>query len=123
LDVNTIALNATHGTGDNALKQYDVHGLYGHMQSKTVNNILADPAAHEASNPYAGLRTFISTTSTFAGTGQYAQHHLSPMKRTWDDMRYSIAGIMNFNMFGIPFTGGDVCGSFAASTNQTEAEQ
>ena len=33
------------------------------------------------------------------------------MTRSWDHMRYSIAQIMNFNMFGIPFTGADVCGN------------
>lgn len=38
-------------------------------------------------------------------------------------MRYSIAGVMNFNMFGIPFTGADVCGAQADSDDQPEEEQ
>jgi alpha-glucosidase (family GH31 glycosyl hydrolase) len=37
--------------------------------------------------------------------------------RTWEDMKYSVAGLMNFNMFGIPHTGADVCGSFNSTLN------
>jgi alpha-glucosidase (family GH31 glycosyl hydrolase) len=33
----------------------------------------------------------------------------------WEDMRYAIAGMMNFNMFGIPMVGADVCGSFVTN--------
>lgn len=36
-------------------------------------------------------------------------------------MRWSIAGIMNFNMFGIPMVGADVCGFFSKS-NDTDVE-
>jgi alpha-glucosidase (family GH31 glycosyl hydrolase) len=38
-------------------------------------------------------------------------------------MEHSIAGIMNFNMFGIPMTGADVCGFFENSGNVTVEEQ
>jgi alpha-glucosidase (family GH31 glycosyl hydrolase) len=112
LDVGTISLNVTHGlqNADNTtMKEYDVHGLFGHMQSKVTYEILNDQKSNSGNNRYAGLRKFISSTSTFAGTGKYAQHHLQPQLRTWDAQRYSISGIMNFNMFGIPFTGADVC--------------
>jgi len=34
--------------------------------------------------------------------------------RDWDYLRYSIAHLFNFNLFGMPFTGADVCGFFGA---------
>ena len=36
-------------------------------------------------------------------------------------MKWSIAGVMNMNMFGIPMVGPDVCGFFAMN-NITEEE-
>jgi alpha-glucosidase len=32
-------------------------------------------------------------------------------------MRYSIAGVMNFNMFGVPLTGPETCGFFGTEAN------
>jgi alpha-glucosidase (family GH31 glycosyl hydrolase) len=32
-------------------------------------------------------------------------------------MNYSISGIMNMNMFGIPLSGADVCGFFGETRN------
>jgi alpha-glucosidase (family GH31 glycosyl hydrolase) len=34
-------------------------------------------------------------------------------------MRTSIAGVMNFNMFGIPVVGPDTCGFFGESKDTT----
>lgn len=33
-------------------------------------------------------------------------------------MNYSIAGIMNMNMFGVPHVGADVCGFFGEDLDQ-----
>jgi alpha-glucosidase (family GH31 glycosyl hydrolase) len=125
LDRWTISLNATHNytAGNKTLREYDVHSLFGHMQAKTTRDILTNASANAGHNVNSDYRKFISSTSTFAGTGQYAQHHLAKQKRTWEHMRYSIAGVMNFNMFGIPFTGADVCGAEAASEDQPVEEQ
>jgi len=39
-------------------------------------------------------------------------------------MKRSIAGIMNMNMFGIPFTGADVCGlSSDENLKQEESDE
>jgi alpha-glucosidase (family GH31 glycosyl hydrolase) len=48
--------------------------------------------------------------STFSGSGKYTGHWLGENHRTFEDMKLSIAGIMNFNLFGIPLVGANVCG-------------
>jgi len=69
-------------------------------------------------------RTFLLSRSTFAGSGKYVQHWLGDNHRNWENMKWSIAGVMNFNMFGIPMVGPDTCGFFEDKnlneTNQRE---
>jgi len=54
----------------------------------------------------------VLSRSTFAGSGASAAHWLGENKRNWKEMEYSIAGVMNFNMFGIPMVGPTTCGYF-----------
>ncbi|KDO25346.1 hypothetical protein SPRG_09171 [Saprolegnia parasitica CBS 223.65] len=80
---------------------YNVHSLYGHSEIM---------ATRSAIDQIRGKRSFILARSTFAGDGQYTAHWLGDNGATWPDMKYSIAGVLAMNMFGMPMVGPDVCG-------------
>lgn len=123
LDNMTLSLNATHPVGDeqrsntsvSGEKLFNTHSLYGHMEAKATKEFL-----ESSDSVLPGKRTFLLSRSTFAGSGQYTQHWLGDNHRTWDDMRTSIAGVMNFNMFGIPLVGPDTCGFFGQNVTVTQ---
>lgn len=103
-DNMTASLNATHADGKT---EYDLHNLYGHMMAKTTYDVLtSDKNANKDNRP------FILTRSTFTSSGKYASHWLGDNFRDWDYLKYSIPGIMNMNMFGVPHVGADICGFF-----------
>lgn len=106
----TLSLNATHAFN---YTEYDVHSLYGLMQESTTYYIWRDEKF-----PLKDQRPFLLSRSTFSGSGRYTSHWLGDNWRKWEYMRYSIAGIMNMNMFGIPHAGADVCGFFGKKDDE-----
>jgi alpha-glucosidase (family GH31 glycosyl hydrolase) len=92
--------------------QYNLHDFYGHMMAKRTSQYFEYNLTDE--DPRKDKRNFILTRSTYTSSGQYASHWLGDNYREYRFMNYSIAGIMNFNMFGIPHVGADVCGFFGA---------
>ena len=102
----TLSLNGTHK--QSGYSQYDVHSLYGDKMCNATYSFLR----WDINSPHLGYRPFVLTRSTFAGSGRYAAHWTGDNFRDWAFLNYSIAGIMNFNMFGIQQTGSDVCGFF-----------
>lgn len=111
LDTNTISLNATHAQGKET--QYNFHNLNGLIQTEYTYSYLTQDKNYNNSDN----RPFISSQSTFSSSGRYGSHNLPPNKADWSYLNYSIAGIMNMNMFGIPHSGADICG-----TSTTDAQ-
>ena len=56
-----------------------------------------------AARESTGQRSITYSRSTFPGTGQYAQHWLGDNWSEWDNLRWSISGMFEFNMFGMPY--------------------
>ena len=56
-----------------------------------------------AARAATGQRSITYSRSTFPGTGQYAQHWLGDNWSEWDNLRWSISGMFEFNMFGMPY--------------------
>ncbi|KAI4585152.1 hypothetical protein MJG53_006686 [Ovis ammon polii x Ovis aries] len=81
---------------------YDVHSLYGYTMARATD------VAMETIFPKK--RHFILSRSTFAGSGKFAAHWLGDNAARWDDLRWSIPGILEFNLFGIPMVGANICG-------------
>ncbi|XP_016007196.1 maltase-glucoamylase, intestinal [Rousettus aegyptiacus] len=80
---------------------YDTHSLFGWSQAK-----LTFYACQNAT----GNRAFVLSCSTFAGSGKYTGHWLGDNFSRWKDMHMSIIGMLEFNLFGIPYVGADICG-------------
>ena len=55
-------------------------------------------------------RPFILSRGNGLGIGKYAFHWLGDNYSKNNYIKYSISGIFNYNLFGIPFTGADICG-------------
>ncbi|RGB31468.1 glycosyl hydrolases family 31 protein [Rhizophagus diaphanus] len=108
LDDNTLSMDAIHNNG---FLEYDVHNLYGHMESMITYDVLSKRIRK-------GKRPFIITRSTFAGTGKYAGHWTGDNWSNWDHLYMSIPGLLNFQLFGIPFVGADICGFKEAVTEE-----
>ncbi|KAF3101696.1 hypothetical protein TWF569_005378 [Orbilia oligospora] len=99
LHARSISVDATHYGG---VLEYNVHNLFGHLNCRTSYNSMLEIKPDE--------RPFILTRSAFAGTGKYASKWLGDNFSHWDSMRYSISGILNMQMFGIPHIGADIGG-------------
>uniref|UniRef100_A0A8C2T861 Sucrase-isomaltase, intestinal-like n=1 Tax=Coturnix japonica TaxID=93934 RepID=A0A8C2T861_COTJA len=74
-------------------EHYNTHSLFGCVVQQAT-----------------GKRAFVLSRSTFVGSGKHAAHWLGDNNSKWKDMHYSIIGMLEFNLFGIPFVGADICG-------------
>ena len=112
----SISLDAKHYAEteeDKALNvEYNLHSLYGAYEAKATYEYWL------RGTKLQGKRPFILSRSTFAGSGKWTSHWLGDNVASWEFMQFSIAGILDFNMFGIPVVGADVCGFHSNTTDE-----
>ncbi|KAL4237199.1 hypothetical protein ACF0H5_005579 [Mactra antiquata] len=99
----TICMRAVQGDGG-IYKHYDVHSLYGWSQTEPTLDALRAATSK---------RGMVISRSTFPSSGKHAGHWLGDNTSEWPDLKYSIIGSLEFNLFGIPYIGADICGFFS----------
>ncbi|CAH8458144.1 unnamed protein product [Schistosoma turkestanicum] len=88
---------------------YNLHNMYGYYMARVTNRVLT--------RMFPDKRPFILTRSSFAGSGLYTIHWTGDVLSNWDSLKTSVTQIINFNMFGIPMVGADICG-FTGNTTE-----
>uniref|UniRef100_A0A803TT01 P-type domain-containing protein n=1 Tax=Anolis carolinensis TaxID=28377 RepID=A0A803TT01_ANOCA len=89
------------------VRHYDVHNLYGWSQAESTYY-----GMHNAT----GERGIIITRSTYPSSGRWAGHWLGDNYARWDQLDKSVIGILEFSLFGISYSGADICGFFNDTT-------
>eukprot|EP00094_Tigriopus_californicus_P002589 TCALIF_02501-PA protein Name:"Similar to Gaa Lysosomal alpha-glucosidase (Rattus norvegicus)" AED:0.10 eAED:0.10 QI:0/0.75/0.55/0.88/0.75/0.77/9/17/845 len=97
LITKTLCMDAQHAGGSH----YDTHSMYGWWEA-----VASFQAVQEATDQ----RSLVLSRSTFIGGAKYASHWLGDNFAEWDNLKYSIIGILQFNQFGFPLVGADICG-------------
>lgn len=90
-----------------SVRHYDVHNLYGWSHAKPTYDALLN---------VTGERGVIITRSTYPSSGKWAGHWLGDNTSAWDQLFKSIIGMLEFSLFGISYTGADICGFFKDTT-------
>ncbi|KAF9269738.1 hypothetical protein L218DRAFT_1072524 [Marasmius fiardii PR-910] len=106
LSIGTVASNATHADGTIDI---NVHNLFGLMEERATHLAL------QQLQP--GKRPFLISRSTFPSSGKWTGHWLGDNFSTWRYMYLNIQGVLQFQLFHIPFVGADTCG-FNGNTDE-----
>lgn len=101
----TIDMDVLHADG--RTRHLTLHNAYGAAIARRTAEAL------ERMEP--GKRHFLLTRSTFPGSGRFTAHWLGDNYSDFENMRLSIAGLLDFQLFGIPMVGADMCGFHGTS--------
>jgi len=104
LYVRTLSLDSYHynpgGEGEeNNYVQYNTHSLFATLETMATAEFLKGDE---------GKKPFIISRASFVGHGQYGSIWTGDNSATDEDLKLSISQVMQFSMFAIPFTGGDI---------------
>lgn len=85
----------------NKFSEFDTHSLFGTMEVIGTNKFFTEVLKK---------RAFIIERSSISGMGKYGSKWLGDNFSKVEYLAYSVYGIMNMNIFGIPLAGADICG-------------
>ncbi|XP_064598977.1 sucrase-isomaltase, intestinal-like [Liolophura sinensis] len=102
----TICMDSEQSWG----RHYDVHSLYAHSEAIQTYNALR--------SLFPEKRPLVLTRSNYAGTSQYAIHWLGDNTASWEQLRESIIGILEYSIFGFSVTGPDICGFWEEASEE-----
>ena len=105
LGTKTVAVSATHY---NNVTEYDAHNLFGLTEQIATNGALST---------IRKMRPFLLSRSSFFSTGVHSAKWTGDNAANWNDLKSSIISVMDFNIFGVPMIGADICG-FLGDTNE-----
>ena len=110
LNTKSISINAysKQNKEDNLFTMYNVKCLISKIQVELTGNFLR----------YFNKRPFILSRGNTIGHGNYGFHWLGDNVADFNFLKYSISNIFNYNIFGIPFTGADICGFHDNATDE-----
>ena len=111
LSHNTISVNAYSQKNDpktNFYTMYNVKSLISKIQVKITNEYLQS----------VNKRPFIVSRANTIGHGRYGFHWLGDNISNFNMLLWSISGIFNYNIFGVPFSGADICGFHSSSSDE-----
>ncbi|XP_023237283.1 lysosomal alpha-glucosidase-like isoform X2 [Centruroides sculpturatus] len=97
LHTHTLCMSSKHHESIH----YNIHSVYAFNEAIITNKLL---------KTLLNKRPFVISRASFAGLGHYSGNWNGDILSTWDDMRWSIPYILNFNMFGVSMAGADICG-------------
>jgi len=106
LSTKTIAVSAKHY---NNITNYDAHNLYGITEQIATNAAMVS---------IRSKRPFVLSRSSFLSTGVHSAKWTGDNGATFDDLKSSIVSIMDFNIFGVPMIGADICGFIWDTTEE-----
>ncbi|KAK7063114.1 hypothetical protein SK128_019864 [Halocaridina rubra] len=102
ISAQTVCMSGNQTDGNEIYLHYDVHSLYGWSETVATYKGLQEVLS--------GKRPVILSRSTFVGSGQYTAHWLGDNSALWNHLKFSVIGMLEFNFFGIPMVGSDICG-------------
>ena len=91
--------------------------LYGY-NFKPLMNYIENMITNVDIISITNKRPFILSRSTALGHGKYSFHWLGDNTADYEHMRNGVNGIFQFQIYGVPMTGDDICGFFNDSWDE-----